>query len=125
MATHLNITVVEDHEALRVATVEVLRQQGYQACGLDSASPLEASAAEFAANIFIVDRELLTEDGLSLVHRIRSLRPEAGIIMTGGLLSAENRNAVFESGADVYLTKPVMPEELIAAVGAVQRQLKG
>jgi DNA-binding response OmpR family regulator len=45
--------------------------------------------------------------------------------MMGGLLSAENRNAVFESGADVYLTKPVMPEELIAAVCAVQRQLKG
>ena len=125
MATHLNVTVVEDHEALRFATVEVLRQQGYQVCGLDSASSIDDSAAEFAANIFIVDSKLLCEDGLSLVHRIRSLRPEAGIIMTGGLLSAENRNAVFERGADVYLTKPVMPEELIAAVGALQRQLKG
>ena len=125
MATHVNITVVEDHEALRFATVEVLRQQGYQVCGLDSASSIDDSAAEFAANIFIVDSKLLSEDGLSLAHRIRSLRPEAGIIMTGGLLSAANRNAIFERGADVYLTKPVMPEELIAAVGALQRQLKG
>ena len=34
MAAKLNITVVEDHDALRAVTMEALRQQGHKVQGI-------------------------------------------------------------------------------------------
>jgi CheY-like chemotaxis protein len=40
MASKLNITVVEDHDALRAVTMEALRQQGHKVQGIACAEAL-------------------------------------------------------------------------------------
>lgn len=123
MASKLNITVVEDHDALRAVTIEALRQQGHNVQGIACAEALSDEAAQLPADLFIIDINLPGEDGLSLSRRIRQGNPRAGIIMASGRTLVDDRIAGYDSGADVYLPKPVAMEELLAAVTAVQRRI--
>lgn len=120
----MKITVVEDHDALRAVTVEALRQQGHAVQGIASAEALD-NAARMPADVFVIDINLPGEDGLSLSRRIRQDHPQAGIIMASGRTLVDDRVAGYESGADVYLPKPVALEELLAAVSSVSRRLEG
>lgn len=124
MVAKLNITVVEDHDALRNVTLEALRQQGHTVLGIASAEALDDEAARFPADLFIIDVNLPGEDGLSLSSRIRAGNPRAGIIMTTGRTLVKDRIDGYESGADVYLCKPVALEELLAAVSSVRRRVE-
>ncbi len=123
MASKLNITVVEDHDALRAVTLEALRQQGHTVQGIACAEALDDEAARFPADVFIIDINLPGEDGLSLSRRIRQGNPHAGIIMASGRTLVDDRIAGYDSGADVYLPKPVAMEELLAAVSSVSRRI--
>ncbi len=124
MASKLNITVVEDHDALRAVTIEALRQQGHNVQGIACAEALDDEAARSPADVFIIDINLPGEDGLSLSRRIRKGNPRAGIIMASGRTLVDDRIAGYDNGADVYLPKPVAMEELLAAVSAVQRRIE-
>ena len=124
MASKLNITVVEDHDALRAVTIEALRQQGHNVQGIACAEALDDEAAHAPADVFIIDINLPGEDGLSLSRRIRKGNPRAGIIMASGRTMVDDRIAGYDSGADVYLPKPVAMEELLAAVSSVQRRIE-
>ena len=124
MATQLNITVIEDHDALRAVTIEALRQQGHQVMGIDCAEALDDEAAGFRSDVFVIDINLPGEDGLSVARRIRKGNPGAGIIMASGRTQLDDRIAGYDSGADVYLPKPVAVEELLAAVTAIQRRIE-
>lgn len=124
MASKLNITVVEDHDALRAVTLEALRQHGHNVQGIACAEALDDEAANSPADVFIIDINLPGEDGLSLSRRIRKGNPRAGIIMASGRTMVDDRIAGYDSGADVYLPKPVAIEELLAAVSSVQRRLE-
>ena len=119
MVAKLNITVIEDHDALRAVTMEALRQQGHDVQGIDCAEALDDEVAGFHAQIFVIDINLPGEDGLSLARRIRKGNPSAGIIMASGRVHVDDRIAGYDSGADVYLPKPVAVEELLAAVTAI------
>ncbi len=129
MATGLNILVVEDHDDLRDMTVEVLNLQGHHAIGVPSAEALldtfgPARQDDFAApDLMIVDLNLPGEDGLSLARRVRLAQPRIGIIMVTARNQAADKVMGYESGADIYLPKPVAPDELVAAVNALARRL--
>ena len=122
MPSKLNITVVEDHDALRAVTIEALRQQGHKVQGIACAEAMDDEAASAPSDLFIIDLNLPGEDGLSLSRRIRRGNPRAGIIMATGRTHVGDRIAGYENGADVYLSKPVEMEELLAAVAAVSRR---
>ena len=131
MATGLNILVVEDHDDLRDMTVEVLNLQGHHAIGVPSAEALlntfgTARQDDFAApDLMIVDLNLPGEDGLSLAQRVKVAQPHIGIIMVTARNQAADKVMGYESGADIYLPKPVAPDELVAAVNALARRLAG
>lgn len=129
MATKLKILVVEDHDDLRDITVDILNLQGHQAMGLPSAESLAESHCQekgeliTGLDLLIVDLNLPGEDGLSLAKRFRAAQPGLGIIMVTARHEAADKVRGYESGADIYLPKPVSAEELVAAVNALARRL--
>ncbi len=124
MVTGLNIVVVEDNDSLRLVTVEVLRQQGCYVQGLACAEDIDDTAGGIAADVFILDLNLPGEDGISLALRLRKAQPEVGIIMVTARIQTNDKMTGYDCGADIYLCKPVAPEELISAVNALARRLK-
>lgn len=122
MAPGLNILIVEDNDELRETTADVLRGEGHHVTGVDCAEAVPEQLS--AVNLMLIDLNLPGEDGLELARRIRAAQPRLGIIMmTARRLPAEKKLG-YESGADLYIPKPVAFEELTAAIGSLARRLQ-
>ena len=119
----LRIVVVEDHDALREATVQLLDLHGHHAIGVPDAESVTDEVTQVLPDLVIVDLNLPGEDGMSLAKRIQSRSPITRIIMMTARDRLVDRVKGYENGADLYLTKPVPREELLAAVAAMARRM--
>jgi len=124
MDTRLNIAVVEDHDALREITVKSLRGMGHEVLGADSAEALVDEIGARSIDLLVLDLGLPGEGGISLARRLRAAQPHLGIIMLTARNQITDKLAGYDSGADIYLTKPTSVEELGAAVLALARRIK-
>ncbi len=122
--TALQIMVVEDNDELRDATVAALAKSGYQVVSVSSAEDIDNTVSDAPCDLYIIDLNLPGEDGLSLSKRLRAAYPFAGIIMTTARTSLDDRISGYQSGADIYLPKPVAFEELLASLGALAHRIQ-
>lgn len=121
MDHRLRILVVEDNDELRDTTVDVLSHEGHRVSGVDCAEAVPEQLGTF--DLMLIDLNLPGEDGLDLARRVRQTQPGIGIIMmTARRLAAEKRMG-YESGADIYMPKPVAFDELCAAIASLARRL--
>lgn len=125
MVASLKIVVLEDHDALRVVTMEVLAAQGHEVQGLPSAEALDELNRLPLWDVAVLDLNLPGEDGLSVARRLRQTLPEIRVVMVTARQGLEDRLAGYQHGADIYLTKPTDPRELLVAVEAVATRLPG
>lgn len=120
----LNIILVEDHAPLREALVDVMAAEGHQVVAFDSAEAFRAGSDLGSVDILVLDLNLPAEDGISLARRVRVEHPEIGIVMLTARGEPEQREIGYESGADIYLTKPSSAPELTSSIRALARRLK-
>jgi len=122
VAANLNIVVIEDNNDLRTLLCNGLKTDGHLVTGLSSAEELEDQAGIDHADAFLIDINLPGEDGLSVAKRIRKAHPLVGIIILSARMSQDDKLIGYESGADMYLTKPVEMTELRAAFRSFARR---
>jgi DNA-binding response OmpR family regulator len=118
-----NVLIVEDNDALRESLARFLAQHGFNVTALACAEDVDDEVAAQTADLYVLDLNLPGEDGLSLAVRLRGARPYAGIIMTTARVQLSDRLSGYEHGADIYLAKPVIPEELIAILNTLGRRI--
>lgn len=123
MSIYINIVVIEDYKPLCDVFVYYLSNNGYSATGVGSAAELDEYFASHYANLLILDVNLPGEDGFSIARRYRANYPEVNIIILTTKHEVKDRIAGYESGADIYLSKPVSVEELSAAVFSIKRRI--
>ena len=123
MNSSLHIVIVEDHESLREVTANVLSEAGYQVTAVAYAEDVDHLLKGQKVDLFILDLNLPGEDGLSLARRIRKVQPRVGIIMATARGSKDDMVNGYDSGADIYMTKPIAPEALLAAIDALGRRM--
>ncbi|MBS7805958.1 response regulator transcription factor [Rhizobiales bacterium TNE-4] len=119
----LRIIVIEDYDALREAICDALSQDGHEVVGLSMAEEVDDETTGFVSDLYIIDINLPGEDGISLAQRIRRSQPDVGIVIVSARSSVEDRIGGYESGANVYLTKPLALEELRAVVNSIVQRL--
>lgn len=113
----LRIALVEDDRLLREEIVEHLSAHGFDMYAVNSAAECDDLLARTAVDLFVIDWNLPGESGLNLSTRIRTALPYAGILMMTARVGLYDRLTSYEQGgADVYLTKPVAPDELVAVL---------
>lgn len=122
MVAKLNIVVVEDNDDLRDLTCQVLMQEGHRVTGLSCAEDLEDLVGGESFDVFLLDINLPGEDGISLSQRIRKAHPLVGIIMLSARTDLRDKISGYESGADLYMAKPVGLPELTAAIRSFARR---
>lgn len=113
-----SVLVVDDHADIRELLKIHLGNAGYEVReAADGARALEAMEAEIPS-VVILDSMMPVMDGLEVCRRIRAEFRTSTIYVI--MLSAKDRTADkisgLDLGADAYLTKPFIPEELIAQV---------
>lgn len=123
MATVLEIIVVEDHDVLRDELVWFLTRPGWAVRGVDCGEALDVEMHKRPAQIVILDLNLPFEDGMSIAKRLRTSRPELGIVMLTARVMHSDRAKGYDVGADVYLTKPANVDELESVIRNLSRRL--
>lgn len=120
----ISIALVEDHFRLREELSVYLSDEGFSLQIADSAEELTSVLSKHPIDIIILDLNLPDEDGISICKRIRTTYPEIGIIILSGRVTHSDRAKGYNAGADVYLTKPSHPTEIISVIKNLNKRLK-
>lgn len=112
------VLLVDDDTGTRLYLRRVLEQSGMTV--LECANPHDVLAQihEFKPDLLLVDLYMPDIDGMSLTMSLR-LQPELTvlpIVFLSGEQSDEARFQAIQAGGDDFLTKPVRPRILVAAV---------
>lgn len=122
-ATHsLKLLIVEDHTALRAMLSETLEALGYHVEAFESAE-LALEQWRQSADIALLDVNLPGEDGLYLAQQLRLDKPTLGVIVMSVRNQISDKVDGYNAGADIYLPKPIDPDELNAAIQALARRI--
>lgn len=118
-----SLILVEDNVVLSQELEHYLSEEGFDVRCADGGQALNQALLERPADILILDLNMAEEDGLSIAQRIRKSLPAVGILMLTARVMSSDKLAGYESGADVYMTKPARPAELSAAIRNLLKRL--
>lgn len=118
------IYCVEDDSAIRDLMVYTLKASGFDARGFDSDASFWPALKKQLPELVILDVMLPGEDGMTILHKIRSSPATAGIpvIMATAKDSEYDKVTGLDSGADDYLAKPFGMMEMVSRIRAVLRR---
>jgi DNA-binding response OmpR family regulator len=122
-STANQVLLVEDNTALREALQDQLTHSGFAVRGVGDGQELNQALATAIPHVVVLDLNLPDEDGLSIARRLRQALPHIGIVMLTARVRSIDRQEGYESGADVYLTKPVKPSELTTVLQTLCRRM--
>lgn len=116
------ILVVEDDIGMREGVlIPGLKEVGFNVVGADSAAEAYRCMLTQDFSVFVLDVDMPGESGLAIAKHLRTVT-EAGIVLTGHKRKADHIYGLDE-GADVYITKPIDIDMLIATVRSLLRRL--
>ncbi|RDE07053.1 sigma-54-dependent transcriptional regulator [Sphingomonas aracearum] len=114
---------VEDDDALRTATVQLLELAGFDVTAFaDAESALAAVTPDFAGAV-VTDIRMARMDGLELAAAIRGVDAEIPVILVTGHGDVPMAVAALRDGAFDFLAKPFAADHLVASLTrAVERR---
>lgn len=118
-----NVILVEDDDVLRESLMDCFDPSGLRAVAAGTAMQFYRLLASQPCDIVVLDIGLPDEDGLSVLRFLREERPEIGVIILTARSTAADRVSGRQTGADLYLVKPVEFAELEAAIRNLSRRL--
>ena len=118
-----SVILVEDNIALREALAHHLTDAGFSTRGVCDGQELNQALAISMPDVIVLDLNLPEEDGLSICKRVRQAFPTIGIVMLTARVRSIDRHEGYDSGADVYLTKPVNPAEITTVLQTLCRRI--
>jgi DNA-binding NtrC family response regulator len=122
MKTPSAILIAEDEDLMRAILARLLEDAGYRVVAVSNAEEaLERFAAEDIAAT-LTDIRMKGMDGLALLDHIKSIDPEALVIVMTAYSSVDSAVAALRKGAYDYITKPFVNEDLLQSVKNALRQ---
>ncbi|HEA3131722.1 TPA: response regulator transcription factor [Aeromonas hydrophila] len=119
----VDILIVDDHPAIRMAVRMLLVQNGYVVCGeIDNGVDAIQLCKKYQPGIVVLDIGIPKLDGIEVIKRLKELNPSVIVIV----LSAQNSNHTmmrsYQSGADGFVSKL---DDLSLLKDAIKACLKG
>lgn len=121
---NFRVLVVDDDVELCRMMKEYFARVGYQVEFTHDGRSGLSRALSGIYDLVILDGMLPALDGLEVLRQLRR-RSSLPVIMLTARTHGRDRVAGLDSGADDYLPKPFLPEELFARIRAVMRRWKG
>jgi predicted ATPase/signal transduction histidine kinase/DNA-binding response OmpR family regulator len=112
------ILVVDDNELNCEIIRDILTRQGYRVLTLANGHQAMASIEKFAPDLIILDLMMPQGSGEEILRSIKAHRRYASIpvILLTARASHEDRLHGLELGADDYMAKPILSDELVVRV---------
>jgi two-component system, OmpR family, response regulator MprA len=122
-ASPTRVLIVEDDPDIASALALELGHEGYEARIERDGSGALHSAAEWPAELVVLDLGLPGVDGLEVCRRLRR-RSQIPILVLTARDTIQDRVHGLDAGADDYLTKPFSLDELMARVRSTLRRAR-
>ncbi len=116
------VLVVEDDAQTALEIMAELNRHGFVTEHADTGARGLEQAMTGRFDIMTVDRMLPDTDGLKVVSRLREQGLELPVLMLSALSDIDERIRGLRAGGDDYLTKPFVPEEMVARIEVLLRR---
>ncbi|MCC6615249.1 MAG: response regulator transcription factor [Anaerolineae bacterium] len=117
------ILIVEDDSDTAEVVAALLETAGYTTVSVEDGTTALEEIQSATPDLVLLDLNLPDIDGLDVLRSVReqSFLP---MIILSGFTQGRDKVLALEAGADDFLSKPFIPEELVARVGALLRRVK-
>lgn len=113
-----NVLVVDDDPEIRDAVRQLLENRGHSVVEAGNGEAGLRQLANSQIDVVLIDILMPNKEGLETIREIRSIQPDKRIVAMSGYGSKDlYLPTAIRFGADVFLTKPFQPAELLAAIG--------
>ena len=109
------ILLAEDDATMVSLLKTLLKMEGYEVVALDADADVAAAVEREKPHAVFMDVHLGEQSGMKILETIRKNQASANIriVMTSGL---NVRDECLRYGADAFLLKPFMPDDLISVL---------
>jgi DNA-binding response OmpR family regulator len=113
-----NLLLVEDDRDMVTLLQTLLEMEGYQVGSARSGEAVLATVEREHPDVVLLDVNLAGQNGLQILQTLRSRRETRStrVIMTSGM---DLREQCLKEGADAFLLKPYMPDDLVHLIREV------
>ena len=116
MKNNINILLVDDDKSILASMTAILEAEGYSVEIAENGKEAVEKSSKKIFDIIVLDIKLPDIEGTELLKKIGETVPRTIKIMLTGFPALENAVKSLNRGADVYLMKPVSPQELLRVI---------
>lgn len=118
----MKVLIVEDEIRLADALGQIMKEQHYQADIVYNGTDGLSCGLSGAYDVIVLDVMLPGENGFQVVKKLREARIQTPVLLLTARDDIEDKVTGLDKGADDYMTKPFIPEELLARIRALSRR---
>jgi len=122
--TKTKLLVVDDDKNLLAVIQERLETSGYDVMAVSHEDEARDLAVQQIFDVAIVDLQLVSQDGISLMEQLHTIQPHLPVIILTGNSQVKKAVDAMKHGAHDYLTKPFESAELIMCIEHIMEQQK-
>ena len=119
----MRVLIVEDEAPLRNGLLKLLREEGYAADAAVNGEEGLRKAMECDYDAIVLDYLMPVMDGREMLRRLRHTK-RTPVMMLTARNSVDDRVAGLDLGADDYVAKPFVQQELLARLEALVRRAR-
>lgn len=122
----LRILVVDDEADARELVSAILTRCGSEVKCCESAAEALTAFVDWKPDLLVSDIGMPTEDGYSLIKKLRKLRlkraKEIPAIALTAYATKEDKARTLSSGFQIHVPKPIEPESLVISIAAAMKR---
>lgn len=123
MARKISILIVDDEESVRDSLYNWFIEDGYRVESAENAKKALTILESDQFDIILADIKMPGMDGLEMLRRIKSIKPEAIVIVMTAFATVDTAVKALKDGAYDYVTKPFDPDDLTHLIRNATNQI--
>lgn len=123
MARKISILIVDDEESVRDSLFNWFLEDGFRVECAENAKKALTILESDQFDIILADIKMPGMDGLEMLRRIKSLKPDAIVIVMTAFATVDTAVKALKDGAYDYVTKPFDPDDLTHLIRNATKQI--
>ena len=123
MARKISILIVDDEESVRDSLYNWFLEDGFRVECAENAKKALTILESDQFDIILADIKMPGMDGLEMLRRIKSHKPEAIVIVMTAFATVDTAVKALKDGAYDYVTKPFDPDDLTHLIRNATKQI--